>query len=47
MRAHLDFYLYGAAEQNLLKLLGYIIDEPSLTIPGVPETQHSKELLIY
>ena len=41
-----DAYV-GAAEQNLLKLLEYIINEPTSSLPAVSADQPIRELIIY
>jgi hypothetical protein len=40
-------YFHGATEQNLLKLFEYIIDNPALSSPVLPEAQPQGEQVIY
>jgi hypothetical protein len=39
--------LFGATEQNLLKLLERIIDDPTLGVSALPEAQTHNQLVIY
>lgn len=39
--------MFGATEQNLLKLFERIIDDPMLSVPLLVEPHASNEIIIY